>query len=51
MTLWDQLGGQTWGQRAGPRAAGTKPARRRHPARPRLKARGPRHADEGRRRG
>jgi hypothetical protein len=29
MTLWDQLGGRTWSQRAGPRTAGVQPARRR----------------------
>ena len=28
MTLWDQLGGQTWSQRAGPRAAAAELARR-----------------------
>jgi hypothetical protein len=49
MTLWDQLGGRSWSQRAGPRAAGTKAARRRRQAKARLKARGPRHAGEGRR--
>jgi hypothetical protein len=50
MTLWDQLGGRTWSQRAGPRSAGAKPARRRpsrrHLARSRLKARIPRHAGD-----
>jgi hypothetical protein len=51
MTLWDQLGGRTWSQRAGPRAADAKPARRRpsrrhHLARSRPKARAPRHAGD-----
>jgi hypothetical protein len=51
MTLWDQLDGRTWSQRAGPRSADAKPARRRpsrrhHLARSRLKARIPRHAGD-----
>jgi hypothetical protein len=29
MTLWDQLGGRTWSQRAGPRAADATSGRRR----------------------
>jgi hypothetical protein len=51
MTLWDQLGGRTWSQRAGPRSADAKPARRRpgrrhYLARSPLKARIPRHASD-----
>jgi hypothetical protein len=50
MTLWDQLGGRTWSQRAGPRSAGTTPARRRpnrrhQLARSRLKVGRPRHTE------
>jgi len=29
MTLWDQLGGRTWRQRAGPRPADAEPGRHR----------------------
>jgi hypothetical protein len=48
MTLWDQLGGRTWSQRAGPRAADAtsgrrRPSRRQQLARSCLKARGPHH--------
>jgi hypothetical protein len=37
MTLWDQLGGRTWNERAGSRQAdGTDPARRRQVRRRKL---------------
>jgi hypothetical protein len=29
VTLWDQLGGRTWSQRAGPRSASATPVRHR----------------------
>jgi hypothetical protein len=50
MTLWDQLGGRTWSQRAGPRAAAAtsdrrRPSRRQQLARSCLKAPRSRHSE------